>query len=64
MVDDVSYFLPKESFAVKENELCGLKIMTHDILNYWILGLNFFENYYIVFDQEDMKLGFAPSIHA
>jgi len=25
----------------------------------WILGLNFFENYYTIFDQETYKVGFV-----
>jgi len=29
---------------------------------YWILGLNFFTNYYAVFDYENMRIGFAESI--
>lgn len=28
------------------------------------MGLNFFHQYYTVFDQEERRLGFAPSIHA
>lgn len=28
----------------------------------WILGLNFFINYYTVFDYENRKIGFADSI--
>ena len=31
--------------------------------DYWILGLNFFENYYTVFDYENMQIGFADSIN-
>jgi len=31
--------------------------------DYWILGLNFFENYYTVFDYENMMIGFADSIN-
>lgn len=31
--------------------------------HYWILGLNFFENYYTVFDYENLAIGFADSIH-
>jgi len=38
--------------------------MTHDTLEIWILGLTFFENYYIIFDQEDLRLGFATSLLA
>ena len=29
--------------------------------NTWILGLTFFQNYYTVFDQEDLQIGFAIS---
>lgn len=38
--------------------------MTHNNFNTWILGLNFFENYYTVFDQERGQVGFAPAIEA
>jgi len=38
--------------------------MTHDTMNMWILGLNFFSNYYTVFDQEELKVGFAISRYA
>ena len=38
--------------------------MTHNNFNTWILGLNFFENYYTVFDQERSQVGFAPAIEA
>jgi hypothetical protein len=31
--------------------------------DYWILGLNFFENYYTVFDYENQQIGFAVSIN-
>jgi len=30
--------------------------------DFWILGLNFFTNYYTVFDYENNRIGFAESI--
>lgn len=38
--------------------------MTHPTIQVWILGLNFFSNYYTVFDQEEYKIGFAISRYA
>ena len=33
-------------------------------IDFWILGLNFFHNYYSVFDMDQGKVGFAPSVVA
>jgi hypothetical protein len=41
-----------------------MKIMHHPSLPFYIMGLNFFHQYYTIFDQENKRLGFAPSIHA
>ena len=49
-IDGVKYFLPKESYVIREGNLCQLGIMTHDTMELWILGLNFFSNYYTIFD--------------
>ena len=64
VIEGVKYFLPRESFTLCFGNRCSFKIMSHRVIKLWLLGLNFFENYYTVFDQEEMRIGFAPSIHA
>ena len=32
--------------------MLGIMTDSDDKMNQWILGLNFFENYYIIFDHE------------
>ena len=60
--------MPKESYVEYVNfgyyQTCGLLIMSENSFGGWIFGLNFFENYYTVFDQEEKRVGFAPSITA
>ena len=62
-IDGLSYYIPRDSYVIRYFGKCYLKLMTHYTIPFWILGLNFFENYYTIFDQENLKVGFAPSIH-
>ena len=64
VIDGEEYILPRESYVLAEGNECALKFMTSNQIDILILGLNFFENYYTVFDQENRRIGFAPSIHA
>ena len=43
------------------NGMCVIKFMHSPAKGFWILGLNFFTNYYTVFDYENSSIGFAKS---
>ena len=47
----------------KVGNTCVAKFMHHPGRQMWILGLNFFNKYYSVFDYETQSIGFAPSIN-
>lgn len=64
IIDGQTFFLPRGGYLLKERNTCYMKIMHHPTLPFFIMGLNFFHQYYTVFDQEERRLGFAPSIHA
>mmetsp|Transcript_19208 Transcript_19208/g.29438 ORF Transcript_19208/g.29438 Transcript_19208/m.29438 type:complete len:110 (+) Transcript_19208:981-1310(+) len=63
-IDGKEYFVPRDSYVTYSFGRAVVKIMTHNTIPFWILGLNFFENHYTIFDQENRRVGFAPSIHA
>jgi len=41
---------------------CYVEVTALDSWEEWILGLTFLENYYAVYDQENLQVGFAESI--
>ena len=52
-IDSKNYFLPKENYVMKDSNICAIGVMSHPLMDFWILGLNFFQNYYTIFDQEN-----------
>ena len=62
-IDGTDYKVPRSSYVEMQGSRCTVEIASHRSWNYWILGLNFFEQYYSVFDKSNMKIGFAESIH-
>ena len=45
-----NYFMPWESYVVIDAWWCYIMMLTHDVIDEYILGLNFLANYYTVFD--------------
>jgi hypothetical protein len=61
-----TYYIPMESYLMYNNGEIIFMIMTMPSsgfsIDFWILGLNFFHHYYTVFDMDEQRVGFAPSI--
>lgn len=57
--------MTKENYILLTDGDCILKIMPFEFESnntFWILGLNFFHNYYIIFDMDNESVGIAESI--
>lgn len=58
VVDGVTYTIPPASYIGYSKGMCTLKIMTNKKdKDFMTLGLNFFENYYTVFDVTGKRIG-------
>lgn len=59
------YYIPQEAYVYRNSDTtCQILLIQQEGDDEWMLGLNFFTNYYTVYDQTNMKVGFAPSIKA
>jgi len=64
VIDGVVYTIPRSSYVQMYGwNTCQLNLMFYEDWSLWILGLNFFHNYYAVFDQGKSRVGFAQSIY-
>ena len=61
VIGGVTYFIPRSNYLLYEMGYCGVEILSHPLITDWLLGLNFFENYYTIFDRDNHRVGFAPS---
>lgn len=58
VVGDVTYTIPPASYIGYSSGMCTLKIMVNKKdKDFMTLGLNFFENYYAVFDFGEKRIG-------
>lgn len=59
------YTIPPASYIGYEDGMCTLKIMTNSRDKHFLtLGLNFFENYYTVFDLGQKRIGLQTSVNS
>ena len=63
-IDGKNYFIPKDSYVECDDSYCYLYIMEDSSTDKWILGLNFFENYYTIYDYEKKRVGISLSATA
>ena len=62
VIDGITYTIPPASYIGYQSGTCTLKIMTNKRdKNFITLGLNFFENYYSVFDVTNKQIGFQDA---
>jgi len=60
-IDGHKMTIPRDMWFERVGHTCVAKFMHHPGRAYWILGLNFFNMYYTVFDYTNNTIGFAKS---
>ena len=64
MIDDTAYVISKHQYMINRNGHCVLQIAPTGDTGKAYLGINFFENYYGVFDMDNKRVGFAESVYS
>jgi len=63
-IDKTTYIISKDAYMINRNGHCVLQIAPTGNTGKAYLGINFFENYYGIFDMENKRVGFAESIYS
>ena len=63
-IDQTTYTISKHQYMINRNGHCVLQIAPTGNTGKAYLGINFFENYYGIFDMENKRVGFAESIYS
>lgn len=52
-LNGTNYSIPPKSYLTSYGKFCTVDVMYMSNLSNWVLGLNFFTNYYVVFDVQN-----------
>ncbi len=63
-IDETAYVISKHQYMINRNGHCVLQIAPTGDNGKAYLGINFFENYYGVFDMDNKRVGFAESVYS
>lgn len=63
-IETTDYVISKHQYIINRNGHCVLQIAPTGDTGKAYLGINFFENYYGVFDMDNKRVGFAESIYS
>ena len=63
-IEETNYVISKRQYMINRNGHCVLQIAPTGDTGKAYLGINFFENYYGIFDMDNKRVGFAESVYS